>query len=120
MEKARLTREQAEALDRVCQTYTAMEAIIYLHAKGATDGQEWGSYFAPLNEVGMDALCRALYVGYEIIEEEQIVTVTEEIRMNIRELFEAKSGSKQFEDGFVLGVNRVLNLTGITVKGINE
>lgn len=122
MEKARLTKAQAGALDRACQTYTAIEAVIYLHAKGATDGQEWGSYFAPLNEVGMDALCRALYVGYEVIEEEQVVTVTEEMREGLLKALRYPMGKEleQWDEGFAAGMKSTLEQLGIAIKGINE
>ena len=119
MEKARLTKAQAEALEHARISFGSIERIVHLHAKGANDGEEWGNIFSPLNEVGMDAFCRALYIGYETIENLQVVTVTEQTKKDIRELFASDKGNATFEMGFSLGVTRVLQLTGITIKGIN-
>lgn len=119
-EKAKLTQEQALALSEAIEVYPERGFIVHGHVKGAIENQDWKGIFEPLNDIGTDSLCRALYIGYEVVEPDQIVTVTAETQANIRELFKSKSGSKQFEDGFALGVNRVLDLTGITIKGITD
>lgn len=62
MEKAKLTKEQAEALDELFEKTTwSKDEMIDLHAAGT----KWGPYRS-LNELSVSELAKALYVGYEV------------------------------------------------------
>lgn len=80
MEKARLTKAQAEALDVALQHKTAEEVVEY----HAASERNWDFRRAPLSGLTTDEICRALYVGYEIIEPDHVVTVTAEMRKTLR------------------------------------
>lgn len=88
MEKARLEQDQAEALRLLLEEdkWTKSE-IIERH----TSITKWrdGIYFS-LNGLEIDTLCQALYVGYDILEPDQTIVVTESLRKEIQDAFSEK------------------------------
>lgn len=110
MEKARLTREQADHIEEAKSRFELEE--ILEHRVRDSFCQEWFGYIA---ELRVDTIARALYVGYEIIEEDQEVVITEKKRQEFRELQKTPIGEADYHDGVV----DTLNFFGITIKGIN-
>jgi hypothetical protein len=69
MEKVKLTKEQAEALEEVRKEYGNIGVLIHHCGFGGVNwGFAWGKGES-LNELTVDEMARALYVGYEIDEE---------------------------------------------------
>lgn len=80
MEKAKLTREQERVLKSAIITRQPANLVQeYAKAPGFFNAAYGSSGFMDL-----DTLCRALYVGYEIVEDEQTVVVTAEMLDDIR------------------------------------
>src|SRR5690554_6255011 len=65
MGKVKLTSEQANALKYVLESYYASEIVIK-HARAASDEDKWIGKAESLNELTMDFLIKALYIGYEV------------------------------------------------------
>lgn len=110
MEKAKLTREQAGALMEAL-VGTSPADVVEAH----TDSEyAWEGPTATLNAVSLDTLCRALYVGYEIVEEDQVITVTPEIRKEIQDYFlEREKDDREWMVGWRRGYKDALALLGI-------
>lgn len=112
MEKARLTREQADALEYARRIVGGQVMdVIETHVQEAWSDDKC----RPLISLTTDEVCRAFYVGIEIIEEDQEVVITEKKRQEFRELQKTPIGEADYHDGVV----DTLNFFGITIKGIN-
>jgi hypothetical protein len=73
MEKVKLTSKQATGLEHAVKlhkkgyNYDGKTSIISLHASG----EEWGNECEPLNDLSLNTLIIALYIGYEVEQTEQ-------------------------------------------------
>lgn len=118
MEKARLTREQAELLEEAvkCSGGYLSETVERAARK------HWPDDLQAMKKIDMDLICRALYVGYEVIEEDQQITVTAEMREGLLKALRYPMGKelKQWDEGFAAGMKSTLQQLGIAIKGINE
>jgi len=119
-EKVKLTPEQSLALAEAIEAYPEKSFIVFGHAKGASEGQAWKGIFEPLNDVGMDELCRALYVGYEVVEPDQVVTVTSDRIQEIKLLFKIDhpEPSQSLMSAYQEGMKDALVILGVNVEGI--
>jgi hypothetical protein len=77
MEKAKLTKEQAEALELAKETWSK-DIIVCLHVE--RNANDWHKCKG-LNGMILDTLIRALYIGYEVeqTEQEKIQEIWKEI-----------------------------------------
>lgn len=121
MEKAKLTREQAHTLERAKETAYLGENLHSLVMAQATRKYP-DLKFNILLDLDMDTFCRALYVGYEIIEEDQAVVVTAEMGEALLKAirYPMDKSLKQWDEGFKAGAKTVLEQFGINIKGITE
>ena len=62
MEKVKLTRKQADALEKAISDY-GIDTTMHDHSPN-----NWGGLLAPLNELKPHQMARALYIGYEVEE----------------------------------------------------
>jgi hypothetical protein len=99
MEKVKLTKKQAEALETV--NHISKAEVIELHIENP-DG--WAHEC--MNGMNLDTLIRALYIGYEIEQtpEEQLLECYKNYKDN---------------PGVRHGVKMTLNTLNIKIKGIN-
>jgi hypothetical protein len=76
----------------------------------------WDGDRAPLNELDLDTVCRALYVGYEVEDgpEEKILKQYQE-----QNEFKSKFPKTEYHDGHLDGIRITLDVFNIQVKGIN-
>lgn len=111
MEKARLTREQAEALERRKEEHkTDYGYLVDVHRRHSYEDDQ----YVALNEMDTDTFCRALYVGYEVIEEDQVIVVTPELRKEIQDYFvERQNDDREWMVGWRRGYKDALALLGI-------
>jgi hypothetical protein len=72
-EKVKITKEQAEAIEHLlntpfCDKYkNNPECIISTHANNKANRNNWWiGKSTPLNDMTLDTLIRALYIGYEV------------------------------------------------------
>jgi hypothetical protein len=62
MEKVMISKEEAVALENALEISGGDKSnVVQWHARDIWDGKQ-----APLNDLGLDEVCTALYVGYEI------------------------------------------------------
>jgi hypothetical protein len=94
MEKAKLTKEQAEAIKSALKEMHTPSTVIDYHC---TKGTAWFQEREPLNKLNLDTLIRALYIGYE-------VELTEQEKIN--ELWKSKIGA------FRIGMAEALTALG--------
>lgn len=117
MEKASLTQKQAEALENATQYFQDLNEMINCHANEAWSAEK----HQPLLKLDYDTFCRALYIGYKIIEEDQVVTVTESMRKSIVMAFNNTMNglNPDFEEPYAIGVRGTLDILGIKIVGVN-
>lgn len=108
MSKAKLTKAQAEAIDSVwaAQHWTPQEFI----AQHAVNPNRWGAPCDVLNDMELDTLIRAFYIGYEVEQ-----TVEEKLREQYRNWSEDHG----FDHAAKCGMETTLDIIGMKVKGIN-
>jgi hypothetical protein len=102
MEKVLLAKEEVEALEAALEIGGGDKAnVVQWHSTNIWDGKQ-----APLNDLDLDTLCTALYVGYELEEspEEKVL-----------KFYEANAKSNQIE----FAVRKTLELLNIQIPGIN-
>lgn len=119
-EKVKLTKEQALALSEAIEAYPEKGFIVHGHVKGAIENQDWKGIFEPLNDIGTDSLCRALYIGYEVVEPDQIVTVTEEKRADLLSVYNFRTEDPKFNSAFGDGMQHALEVLDIHIEGITD
>jgi hypothetical protein len=103
MEKVLINKEEAEALESALEINGGDKAnVVAWHAANGL----WDGNRAPLNDLDLDDVCRALYVGYEVETdpEEKIVDLYE---------------SYPPEGSYRALINEVLSTLNIQIKGIN-
>lgn len=123
MEKAKLTQAQADAARELVEFNGASLAVM-IFADYLNQNRKWSDAdFVALNELDADTFFRSIYVGYEILEEEQTITITEKIREELRENFEPATGigvEPEWTEGYQSGMKDTLQALGIIVNGIND
>jgi hypothetical protein len=80
MEKVMISKEEAEALESALEVNGGdKSSVVHWHAQNLFDGKR-----KPLNDLDLDTLCRALYVGYELepSPEEQVLKIYKFYRDN--------------------------------------
>lgn len=109
MDKVRVSREVADALDHVTRTFSN-EAIIYAHV---TKPEGWLlDHNRALNRISLDMITRALYIGYEVNE-----TPVEKFNY----FYDKYSQSDiMFEKDFLGGMLAVAKWFDLPVKGREE
>ncbi|WP_342557322.1 hypothetical protein [Lysinibacillus sp. FSL P4-0201] len=109
MDKVKVSRDVADALDHVTRTFSN-EAIIYAHV---TKPEGWLlDENQALNRISLDMLIRALYIGYEVNE-------TPVERFNY--FYDKYSQSDiLFEKYFLSGMLAVAKWFDLPVKGREE
>lgn len=116
MEKAKLTKAQERALRSALITRKQDDLVReYAKAPGFFEAA-----YGPSASMDMDTLCRALYVGYEVIEEDQTVTVTQQMRDIISFSYNEDVGNEAIDRAYKEGVRMVLERLDIIIDGINE
>ena len=114
MEKVKLTKEQANALEILVNCHDKEICVI-----GRVDGIVHSEYKI-LNELTLDTFIKALYIGYEVelTPEEKIL----ELYTNTKGNFENETLSEVTRLKCLYGmecIETVLNILKIEVKGIN-
>lgn len=107
-DKVKLTKEQAEAVVSACISWEKHQ-IVKIHLENPND---WCNDCEALSGIKPDTIIRALYIGYEVEQS------TEE---KIYELWKSQKYSKADDQiRTEYGIERVLEIIGMKVKGINE
>jgi hypothetical protein len=110
MEKAKLTKAQAELLEKFKKEYVTEEEILENKFQNFVHDRDDHA----LKHIPVRTLAIALYVGYEIIEEDQVVTVTENMRDAIRKARnESGYSSEQVLETWLEGFDTALEALGI-------
>jgi hypothetical protein len=108
MEKVLLSKKDAEALESALELNGGDKAsVVQWHSRDLWEGDR-----SQLNDLDLDTVCSALYVGYEIEQgpEEKII-----------EYFQSLDTSREFSEGWhkSIAITKTLNLLNIQIKGIN-
>lgn len=108
MDKVMLTQEEVKALESALTLSDGDKAhVVQWRATELFDGER-----APLNEMDLNTVCRALYVGYEVEESPEDKILKFYKSLDTRREFSA--------DWHVsLAITKTLNLLNIKIKGIN-
>jgi argonaute-like protein implicated in RNA metabolism and viral defense len=117
MEKVLLSKEEAAALVSAFEISGGDKAnVIHWHSQNIWDGDR-----APLNELDLDTVCRALYVGYEIEAgpEEKVLDYFLKGQKIKDEFIASENPNSAYIVGNLDGVKDTLNLLNIQIKGIN-
>jgi hypothetical protein len=109
LEKARITKSQAKALEHWLEKYAGgKEELIRTHVVGST----WIDDSEALNSMSLERLVVALYIGYEVERspEEQV-----------KELFDLHRGFKNhdYHRGAASGMQETLYALNIKIEGVN-
>lgn len=115
MEKVKLTKEQAASLEDASKHHDNVK-IIRIHMDVPVM-KAWYKGSAHLNELSLDTLIRALYIGYEVEKTE------DEILLEHYESCTLLCGlncAGYEQSSFRAGMETALNIIGKTVPGIND
>lgn len=102
MKKIQISKEEAVALESVLEVNDGDKAsVVHWHAR-----ELWTENRSCLNDLDLDTICTALYVGYEIepCPEDKVL-----------DFYEVNAKNHHIE----YAVRHTLNLLNIQVKGIN-
>lgn len=115
-DKVKLTKAQAESLEDASK-YNDIEKIVRIHMD-VPDAKAWMRGSVHLNELSLDTLIRALYIGYEVekTEEEQLFEAYEECPVVNGGRWAQSENIAAFRDG----MTTALNIVGKRIWGINE
>lgn len=113
--KVVLPQRVVEVLEDLKKTWSNVEII----TDHANPEEYWSGTRSPLNEVGLDDLIKALYIGYTIEQ-----TIEEQLLERYKKHNEPKhSGRTELSDvydkGVANGIYETLDIIGMKVKGIN-
>jgi hypothetical protein len=113
LDKVLLTKEQAEAIESAL-VLNSRNYIVDWKTKNLFTGKR-----EPLNNMELDTLIRALYVGYELepSPEEKLAKIFHEAKDFYKKHMVGPSGS--FHAGQLEGIVITLDLFNIQVKGVN-
>ncbi|MDF2854248.1 MAG: hypothetical protein K0Q87_99 [Neobacillus sp.] len=111
--KVILTREQAKALE-VARKKVTDEDIVRWHVDHI-----WTDDEKPLRALSLNALCSALYVGFDVepSPEEKISKIYKEAQFFYKKYISESSGS--FHAGQLEGIKITLDLFNIKITGVN-
>jgi hypothetical protein len=106
LQKALLTKEQAEALESALECCNSKTAVIENHINGI-----WSGCRRPLSTLSLERLVLALYIGYEIERSRE-----EKLLAYIQELHEAAEMEQIAASAKLVGVMKTLEILGIELK----
>jgi hypothetical protein len=117
MEKVKLPKEVAEAIEKMLREGIVASDIVFDHVLLLHRNQAWPR-FPQLNQISTDMLIRALYLGYEIKE-----TPEDKVRKQFAYLASPNTG-QCIEDAALKsaeadGIKFALNTLGIKIEGVN-
>lgn len=110
VELATLSTEQAAALESVKNVHDN-ESIVTFHFEKS---ELWTGEWIPLNELSIDTLCRALYVGYTTQK-----TPEELIKEKYDEAVKFRNSS-EVASTVAITIEEVLEIFNIRIDGINQ
>lgn len=120
-QKVTLTKPQADAVQYALEAYNNNpEEVVYYHV---APGGNW--IWPALNEIPLQSLVLALYVGYDVEEpeptpEERIRAKYEEIcREYTDSVIRDRRAGALFAHGYRVGLVYVLDTLGIKIDGVN-
>jgi len=120
MQKAKLTKRQAEAIREALKMKREGE-LVEQHVEIIRDEDDaWIGNLEALNELDPDTLCRAIYAGYVVIGEDQAVTVTEDMRADLLSVYIFKTEDSKFDYAFGEGMQHALEVLGVHIEGITD
>jgi hypothetical protein len=108
MGKVMLSVEEVKALESALEMNSGDKAgLVHWHAQNL-----WESNRKPLNDLDLDTICQALYVGYEIEASPE---------KKVMDYYKSLNTSREFSAEWhkSLAVTKTLNLLNIQIKGIN-
>lgn len=108
MDKVVLTKEQAEAIENIKEVYSDYTFIIKSHVE---DSDGWFGKSEPLNDLNLDSLIRALYIGYEVEQ-------TREEKL-VQEYWQHKQKDVTAWGYYADGIKAAIDILDITIEGIN-
>jgi hypothetical protein len=117
MGKVMLAKEEIEALESALEISGGDKAnVVQWHSTNIWDGKQ-----APLNDLDLDTVCTALYVGYEIEvgPEEKIRAYFLESEKLHTKFYKEENPKHLYIKGTIDGIKDTLNLLNIQIKGIN-
>ncbi|MDY7990667.1 hypothetical protein UY286_08725 [Paenibacillus polymyxa] len=108
MDKAILTKPQAEAIDSILTaTHWTAETFVRNHAENS---RQWVAPYDVLNGVPLDSIIRALYIGYEVEQ-----TVEEKLLAAYKAALPYQA-PPDVQTAFREGMKKACEITGIKVK----
>jgi len=134
MEKVKLPREVAEAIERLGQRFSRKNILAILlkgHLTGDVYAGEYQKEVSILRSMEFDDILLALANGYDIEPEPITVTITPEMQEKVKKYFaykeaECKEAEKEGLTGTVrqigsevYGARYILKVLGITIPGVN-
>lgn len=111
MDKAKLTAEQAKAVE-VAMERLSKESIISAHVR-FSDKWDRHDHVTSLNGMPLDTLVRALYIGYEV-EKTEDELLLEAFNRGIKH-----DDRPETRSAFRAGIKEALEILDISVSGIN-
>lgn len=114
MEKAKITRNRAEAIEGYLY-HNSKHELLRMHMLGHLSGDNF-----TLQLMNFDDLAQALYVGYEV-EKTPEEKVRERFENQVEEFREAPEGSclEAHHRGFMLGIKMTLKDLDKSIEGVN-
>ncbi|WP_339306490.1 hypothetical protein [Paenibacillus sp. FSL R5-0519] len=110
-DKAKLTKEQAASLEDASK-YNDIEKIVRIHMDVPVT-KAWMRGSVHLNEISLDTLIRALYIGYEV------EMTPEEKILEIYNIGYSRSGFGEENIAFREGIALALHTFGIKAEGVH-
>lgn len=125
-EKIVLSKHVAVALGKALSNHlNNKEEVLKTHADISINknGKWIGGNFQYLNELSLEQMAIALYVGYEVEEtpEEKLLNVWQSTWDEYNRItdFQNRPGGG-YENGFAKGIEKAIDILGIQIKGINK
>lgn len=114
MEKAQLTQEQIDALEIALRDRQSAVNVVRTHMNGMTNNvcYGWSADRVALNQLDLDTVIRALYIGYE-----RKLTKEELVKEYYRDQFVNTPINKQ--DKATSAIIKTLNFLGVQIEGVN-
>ncbi|MCM3763481.1 hypothetical protein [Neobacillus niacini] len=112
MEKVMLSKEEAQALESALEISGGVPSnVVQWHSQDLWEGER-----SVLNDLDIDTVCRALYVGYEVEPgpEEKLLKHFQD-----QGVFKKKYPATEYHSGHMDGIRLTLDLLNIQIKGIN-
>ena len=114
--KVKLTKEQAKAIEIVkTNMIVSLNHELKNVLLGNINNREWFHEYEPLNDMDLDTLIKALYIGYEVEQ-----TPEEKVLEYYNKQDHQVSLGEQYHQGVQSGIYTTLILLGITIEGITK